>query len=351
MTANILIVDDVMTNLAVLSGVVKNSGYVARPVQSAGEARKAIAAMMPDLILLDITMPDIDGFEFCRILKNDPKTSGIPIIFVSALNDQETKRKCFALGAADFIEKPFNTSEVTMRIDTQIKNITLKRELEKYNIRLHKMMKDQFQKISNDQRFLIYGLVKLAESREDPTGTHMINVSVNSKFLAQSLQLSPKYEKEISNNFIEDIELAAPLHDIGNLAIGDRILLKKGKLTPDEMMVMKTHTEIGARTLKEIHEKNEYSEYLGMATDIAYFHHEKWNGTGYPKNLKGEEIPISARIFSIVDVYDTLTREKCYRNAYSHADAVDIIEGEAGISFDPDIVDIFLKIQNQLRRN
>ena len=124
MTANILIVDDVMTNLAVLSGVVKNSGYVARPVQSAGEARKAIAAMMPDLILLDITMPDIDGFEFCRILKNDPKTSGIPIIFVSALNDQETKRKCFALGAADFIEKPFNTSEVTMRIDTQIKNIT-----------------------------------------------------------------------------------------------------------------------------------------------------------------------------------------------------------------------------------
>lgn len=351
MTANILIVDDVVTNLAILSDIVRNAGFVARPVESVAKANEAIAAKLPDLILLDITMPDVDGFQFCRMLKADPVTTEIPVIFISALNDPKTKRKCFSLGAADFIEKPFDINEVTLRINTQIKNVTMQRELENYNKRLHKMMKDQIDKITDDQRFLIYGLVKLAETREDPTGTHMVNVSENSRFLAQSLQLSPKFEKQISNSFIEYIELAAPLHDIGNLAIGDRILLKRGRLTPDEKTVMQTHTEIGARALKDIYSRNEYSRYLGMAIDIAYYHHEKWNGTGYPKKLKGEEIPLSARLFSVVDVYDTLTREKCYRDAFSHDEAIDIIKEETGASFDPDIVEIFLKIQNQLRRN
>ena len=351
MEGNILIVDDVVTNLAVLANIIKNAGYTVRAVQSAYEAKDAIQAKLPDLILLDIAMPGVDGFEFCDMLKAVPSTAEIPIIFVTALSDPETKTRCFSLGAADFIEKPFDVNEVTMRVNTQMKNISMQRELEDYNKRLHKMMKDQIDKITDDQRFLIYGLVKLAETREDPTGTHMINVSENARFLAQSLQLSPKYEKEVSNSFIDDIELAAPLHDIGNLTISDRILLKRGKLTPDEFAIMKTHTETGARTLKEIYSRNSYSRYLAMAIDIAYYHHEKWNGKGYPKGLKGNEIPLAARIFTVVDVYDTLTRDKCYRDAFSHDEAMQIITDESGKSFDPDIIDIFTKIQNQLRRN
>ncbi len=351
MKTNILIVDDVLTSLLVLSDIVKNAGFIARPVQNVKQAREAIDSMLPDLILSDISMPDIDGYEFCESIKEDAKTANIPFIFISALDDAESKKKGYKLGAADFITKPFDADEVTLRINTQIKNLVMQRELEEYNKRLHRMINSKIARLGDEQRNLIYGLVRLAESREDPTGTHMLNVSANSKFLAQSLQLSPSFEKLISNNFIEDIELAAPLHDIGTLAIGDRILLKRGKFTADEMTVMKTHAELGARTLAEVYSHNEFSRYLGMAIDIAYYHHEKWDGTGYPKGLKGKDIPISARIFSVIDVYDTLTRDKCYRDAYSHEEAIEIVKGEAGKSFDPDIVDIFVKIQSGIRRN
>ena len=351
MKTNILFVDDVLTSLAVMSDIVKQAGFIARPVQNVKQAMEAIKALPPDLVLSDISMPDIDGYEFCEMLKANPKTADIPVIFISAMGDANSRKKGYNVGAVDFIVKPFDFDEVKLRINTQIKNLVMQRELEEYNKRLHRMMNTQIAKITDDQRYLIYGLVRLAESREDPTGTHMFNVSVNSAFLAQSLQLPPEYEKYISNNFIEDIGLAAPLHDIGTLTISDRILLKKGKLTPDEMIVMKTHAEIGARTLTEVYSHNEFSRYLGMAIDIAYYHHEKWDGTGYPKGLKGKGIPISARIFSLIDVYDTLTRDKCYRDAYTHEEALDIIKGESGKSFDPGIVDIFFKIQSGIRRN
>ena len=351
MKTNILIVDDVLTSLALMSGIVKSEGYIARPVQNVKQAMEAIDALLPDLILSDVSMPDIDGYEFCEMVKSNPKTADIPLIFVSALNDVNSRKKGYNVGAVDFIVKPFDFDEVRLRINTQIKNLVMQRELEEYNKRLHRMMNTQIAKITDDQRYLIYGLVRLAESREDPTGTHMINVSVNSAFLAQSLQLSPEYEKYISNNFIDDIGLAAPLHDIGSLTISDRILLKRGKLTADEMTVMRTHAEIGARTLTEVYRHNEFSRYLGMAIDIAYYHHEKWDGSGYPKGLKGKGIPMSARIFSLVDVYDTLTRDKCYRDAYTHDEAIEIIKEESGKSFDPGIVDIFMKILSGIRRN
>ena len=351
MKTNILIVDDVLTSLAVMSDIVKSAGFIARPVQNVKQAMEAIEAMPPDLILSDISMPDIDGYEFCEMLKANPKTADIPVIFISAMDDANSRKKGYNVGAVDFIIKPFDFDEVRLRIDTQMKNLVMQRELEEYNKRLHRMMNTQIAKITDDQRYLIYGLVRLAESREDTTGPHMLNVSANSAFLAQSLQLSPEYEKYISNNFIEDIGLAAPLHDIGTLTISDRILLKKGKLTPDEMIVMKTHAEIGARTFSEVYSHNEFSRYLGIAIDIEYYHHENWDGTGYPKGLKGKSIPISARIFSLVDVYDTLTRDKCYRDAYTHEEALDIIKGESGKSFDPSIVDIFFKIQSGIRRN
>lgn len=351
MKANILIVDDVSTNLAILSDIVRNAGHIAIPVQSVREAEAILLETLPDIILSDISMPDIDGYEFCDRLKANPKTAEIPVMFISAMSDTDSKKRGYHAGVMDFISKPFDSTEVKLRIDRQLETRAIQNELADYNKRLHKMVYDHIAKITDDERYLIYSLVRLAESREDPTGTHMLHVSVNAQQLAQALRLSQKFEKQITNNFIEDIKLAAPLHDIGNMAISDRILLKSGKLTADEMALVKTHTEVGARTLMEVYSRNEYSRYLGMAIDIAFYHHERWDGMGYPKGFKGRAIPIAARIFSVVDSYDTLTRDKSYRDAFSHEEAIEIIKSEAGSKFDPEIVDIFLKVQDKMMRN
>ena len=346
-----MVVDDSEQVLGVTGDLLAGEGYVVRTVGNAAEAAEAVASAVPDLMILDVSMPGEDGLSYCERLRTNHETAELPVIFLTALTDDATRRRAFELGAVDFIEKPFDNGEFLTRVRNQARFASMRREMEEYNGRLHKMMTGQIGKIMDDQRYLIYGLVKLAESREDPTGTHMENVGYNSRFLAQSLQLSPKFEKEITNNFIEDIELAAPLHDIGNLTIGDRILLKNGKLTADEMAVMKTHAETGAKALMEVFERNEFSRYLGMAIDIAWYHHERWDGKGYPKGLRGKEIPISARIVSIADVYDTLTRDKCYRDAFTHDEAVEMVRKEAGRSFDPDMVEIFLKIQGGLKKN
>lgn len=351
MKANILIVDDVTTNLAVLSDIVRGAGHNAIPVQGVLQAEKKMKEGLPDIILSDISMPDIDGYEFCKRLKEDSKTSDIPVMFISALTDTDSKKKGYELGVVDFISKPFDRIEVKLRIDRQLETRTIQNELEDYNKRLHKMVHDHVAKITDDERYLIYSLVKLAESREDPTGTHMLNVSLNSQALAQSLRLSPLFEKQITNNFVEDIKLAAPLHDIGNMAISDRILLKREKLTADEMRVIKTHPEVGARTLMEVYSRNEYSRYLGMAIDIAFYHHERWDGMGYPKGFKGRGIPLAARVFSVIDSYDSLTRDKSYRDAFTHEEAIEMIKSETGSKFDPDIVNVFLKIQDKMIKN
>jgi len=349
-TANVLIVDDVTTNLAILAEIVKHAGYIARPVVSVPQARQAIHDLMPQLILLDISMPEISGYEFCEELKADVKTREIPVIFISAMTAPEDKKQGFRLGAVDYIGKPFDVDEVTLRLNIHLKNYTMQQEMELYNRRLQKMMSDQMKKISDDQKNLIFAFLKLTEAREDATGTHIQNVAYNAKLLAQSLQLSPRYENEISNNFIEEIEMAAPLHDIGKIGISDRILLKKGKLDEDEMEVVKTHSESGARILSEVYSHNEYSHYIKMAIDIAYYHHERWDGKGYPKGLKGNRIPLSARIAAIVDVYDALTREKCYKEAVTHEEAMRVINQESGKSFDPELVEVLNKVQKRLRR-
>lgn len=348
--ANILIVDDITSNLVILSEIIKNAGCTARPVTNAGQALKAIEVMLPQLILLDISMPDMDGYEFCELLKKDVKTRNIPIIFISAMNAPEDKVKAFKAGAVDFIAKPFEMEEVTMRVNNHLKIYKMQKELESYNMRLYKMVNEQIKKIEEEQKNFIYALAMLAESKEDSSGEHIRNVGQNSKLLAQSLQFSPKFEKEITNSFINTIEIAASLHDIGKISISDAILLKQGLLTPEEMKVVRTHAEKGAVTLTELYNRNDHNEFLEMAIDIARYHHEKWNGTGYPEGLSGNAIPLAARIMSVVDVYDALVSERCYKAAYSHEKSMEIMNEESGKSFDPDIIEIFNKIQKQLKR-
>lgn len=349
-TENVLIVDDIVANLILLGEIVKKAGYVARPVKSVHQAMEAIDALMPDLILLDISMPDVDGFEYCGMLKKDVRTRDIPVIFISAMASTANKMRGFQLGAVDFIIKPFEEQEVYMRINTHMKLYRLQRELEKYNKQLQRMVNEQVKKISEEQQTVIYLLAKLAEGRDNSSGNHLYNVAKNCRLMAMAMQLSPKFDKEITNEFIDTIELAAPLHDIGKVTLHDNILLKPGKLTPEEMEVMKTHSEVGAQTLLEIYSRNKHNVFLKMAIDIAYYHHERWDGEGYPKRLKGTEIPLSARIMSIVDVYDTLIGVRCYKEAYTNEQALEIINNDSGKQFDPDIVDIFNRIQKQLKR-
>ncbi len=348
--ANILIVDDITSNLVVLTEMIKNAGYTARPVVSVQQAMKAMKVALPQLILLDISMPDMDGYEFCELLKKDVKTRNIPIIFISAMNSKEDKVKGFKVGAVDFISKPFELEEVTMRVNNHLKIYKMQQELEIYNKRLYKMVNEQIKKIIEEEKNFIYALAMLSESKEDPIGTHIRNVGRNCKLLAQSLQFSPKFEKEITNSFISTIEIAAPLHDIGKISIHDNILLKPGALTPEEMKIVRSHAEVGAKTLTELYNMNQHSEFLEMAIDIAHYHHEKWNGKGYPEGLSGKDIPLSARIMSVIDVYDALTNERAYKTAYSHEKSMEIINEESGKSFDADIIEVFNKIQKQLKR-
>jgi putative two-component system response regulator len=347
---NILIVDDVNANLVILTEMIRNAGYIARPITTAQRALTSIEVLAPHLILLDISMPDINGFEFCTMLKKNPKTREIPIIFISALNSTEDKIRGFQLGAVDYIAKPFEIEEVTLRINTHLKIYKMQQELEVYNKRLYKIINEQIRKIYEEQKNVMFALTRLIERRDHTKESHLGRIGKNSRLLAMSMQLSPLFKDKINNSFIDTIELASQLLDIGKITISDKILLKPGKLSLQEQEIIRGHCEVGADTLKEIYYYNEHNKLIRMAIDIAWAHHENWDGTGYPRGLSRTEIPLCARIVSIVDVYDALISERSYKPAYSHEESIRIINEETEKKFDPDIVMILNKIHRQLRR-
>ncbi len=346
---NILVVDDVNANLVVLTEMIRNSGYIARPVTSARQAMSAIEVLAPHLILLDISMPEMDGFEFCALLKKNANTRDIPIIFISALGTTEDKIKGFKLGAVDYIAKPFEVEEVTLRINTHLKIYRMQQELEIYNKKLYKIVNDQIRKIYDEQKSILHALTNLSTRRDSTKAGHLERIGKNSRLLAMSLQLCPAYKDLVSNSFIDSIELAAPLHDIGKIGLADNIILKCDELTPEEFQTMKTHTLIGGETLKEIYAYNDHNDFIRMAIEIAMYHHEHWDGSGYPEGRKGNDIPLSARIVAIVNAYD-VAMIKVYKGLSDpRKESFQFILEGAGTRFDPDIVKIFAKIQNQLR--
>ncbi len=350
--ANILIVDDVLPNLIVLTEMIREAGYVARPVSSVKQAMQAIMVQKPQLILLDISMPEIDGFEWCEILKKNPQTRDIPIIFISALNSTEDKIRGFKLGAVDFISKPFEVEEVTLRINTHLKIYQMQQELEVYNKKLQKLVSNQVNKIVTEQKNLIYAMARISEAKDSIHTNHIENVARNSRLLALCLQLMEQYTEEVDNDFVEIIELAAPLHDIGKIAIPDRIIKSCEMLSEEDSKILQSHVKLGAKTLSEAYAYKENNKFINMAMDIVYYHHEKWDGTGYPKRLKGKEIPLSARIVAIVDAYDN-EMEKCswkiQERELCHKRVMEYMCEEAGKSFDPELIKILNKIQFKLR--
>jgi putative two-component system response regulator len=347
-TPNILIVDDEPYNLQVLSLILKQRGYKVRPVSGGRMAIQAAKIELPDLILLDITMPDMNGYDVCTALKSDDSLKEIPVIFISALNETKDKLKAFSAGGVDYVEKPFHYEEVQSRVQTHLKLHFLQIELEEHNKKLGELVQAQVKEISESQIETIFAIVKLAEARDDDTGKHLEHTKEFCRMLSIQLSGKPGFKSRINQSFIRDIFYASPLHEIGKVAIPDNILLKKGRHTSEEFEFMKKHAALGAQTLQLVHFKYNNNTFIKMGIEIARYHHERWDGTGYPDRLQGELIPFCARIMAIVDVYDALRSKRCYKPALSHKESCEIIVKGSGTQFDPDVVEAFREINEQL---
>ncbi len=343
----ILIVDDNETNLKILDLILSKEGYNVETTANPTEVLCDCDSKCHDLILLDINMPEMDGFALCKALKENECTKKTPIIFVSALSDTENVVNGFAIGAVDYITKPFRADEVKARVNTHIHLRELQIELENQNHVLEERVAEQVQKISDTQMETIFSLAKLAQSRDDETGQHLERVQEYCLILSEQLAADSAYKDIVTPEFIKNIVSASPLHDIGKVGISDLILLKPGKLTDQEFANMKTHTVIGAETLESVDTKFGDNAFIQMGKVIARSHHERWDGRGYPDNLSGEQIPLAARIMSIADVYDAISTKRVYKDAFPHEKCVEIIQEGHGTQFDPELVEAFLKVHDK----
>ena len=301
------------------------------------------------MILLDINMPQMNGFEVCERLKNNVALRDIPVIFISALNETMDKVKAFGAGGVDYVTKPFQFEEVQARVQTHLHLRRLQLEQEDHNRNLERLVEEKVKEISDSQMATIFALAKLAESRDDDTGKHIERVQTFCKVIAQRAAEKINYADEINEVFIENIYRASPLHDIGKVGITDSILLKPGKLTPEEFEIMKTHTTLGAKTLQFVYEKYPNNAFIKMGIAVAISHHEKWDGSGYPNGLAGNDIPLPGRIMAVADVYDALRSERCYKEAFSHEKSYDILIKGKGQHFDPGLVDVFDEVHEEFK--
>lgn len=335
---DILIVDDVLENLKLLIYILKDYAYNVRAVQNGEAAIKAISIKIPDLILLDINLPDMSGYD----VSSSILSKEIPIIFLSGNTDYHSKKKAFELGGVDYITKPFNDFEVLARVQTHLTLKHFREELEEKNRDLEKQVIHKMEELYEAQLSTIFAISKLAESRDDDTGKHIERISAYSRTLAEFLLNVEDKNYKVDEIFCKNIYYSSSLHDIGKIAIPDNILLKPGKFTVEEYEVMKTHTTIGANNLKEVLEIYPSNTFITMGVEIAQNHHERWDGTGYPNRISETSIPLSARIVSIVDVYDALCSKRIYKKAFTREEALDYIKENSGIFFDPYLVEIFL---------
>jgi putative two-component system response regulator len=343
---SILVVDDTKSNLDFLLNTLGDQYDLS--VATNGASALALAETSPpDLILLDIMMPGMDGFEVLHRLQQRKTTRNIPVIFLSAISEVGSKARGFALGAVDYITKPFQIEEVLARINTHLKLKQAQESLIDFNSKLQKQVAQQVEEITHSQLAMIFALAKLSHTRDDDTGLHLERVQHLCRILATALAEETEFRTLVTPSFIETIYHASPLHDVGKVGIADSILLKPGRLTEEEFNVMKTHTTIGASTLEVVHKQYPHNKFIEMGIEIARYHHEKWNGGGYPDGLSGEATPLSARIMALVDVYDALRARRPYKDPFTNERALAIIGNESGRAFDPRIVQVFYKVQRQ----
>ncbi len=342
----IMVVDDSPTVYRILAEKLRDQPYKVVGYQSGNLALKAVDKEPPDLILLDIVMPEMDGFEFCKRLKADRKLKDIPVIFSSAVEEAEEKVKAFAVGGSDYVTKPIQLAELKARIKAQLNQQKNKANLQAHNLTLKTKLDAKVKEICASQKATVVSLVELARSRDNDTGCHIERTQEYCKALAEKLGCKDGYKETIDDDYLANIYQAAALHDIGKVAVPDNILLKPGRLSAEEFEMIKNHSNVGAQILKLTAERYPWNDYLNMGVDIALYHHEKWDGSGYPKGLSEKDIPLCGRIMAVADVYDALRNERVYKKAYSHAEAVEIIKEDSGKHFDPEIVKHFINIEH-----
>ncbi len=345
----VLAVDDTPENLDLMSGLLQDRYRVKVAINGEKALQIARSDDPPDLILLDIMMPGLSGYEVCAQLKQDPATRAIPIIFLTAMTATEDETKGLEMGAVDFITKPVNPPIVLARVATQLQLKAAADFLRDQNSYLEAEVQRRGQELAAIQDVTIQAMAALAETRDTDTGNHIRRTQHYVKALAQHLRDHPRFRDALDEHTIDLLFRSAPLHDIGKVGIPDRILLKPGRLTPEEFEIMKTHTTLGRDAIATAERQLGLEVgFLKYAKEIAYGHQEKWDGSGYPEGRAGDAIPLSARLMALADVYDALISRRVYKEPMDHAQALDIIRQGRGSHFDPDIVDAFLAIHEQL---
>lgn len=354
--AHVLVVDDQADNLLILEDALSDV-YDVHPAVNGREALRYLnGGGRADLILLDVMMPEIDGYEVCRRLKSSESTRTIPVLFLTGLDRPEDEERGLELGAEDFIHKPISPPVVRARVRTHLALSRATRALERRNADLELLVAERTAEISAQARRLvsskqeviaaqaatITAFCALAEARDNETGNHIRRTQHYVRILAEALQDHPRFRDQLDDEVIQLLFKSAPLHDVGKVATPDAILLKPGKLTPDEWVLMKQHCEYGRNAILQAESAlggvTDVS-FLQYAAEIAYGHHERWDGSGYPQGFAGDAIPLSARLMAIADVYDALISRRVYKQPIPHEEAIQMMLVERGRHFDPDIVD------------
>ena len=338
--SRILIVDDSPENIRLLAEILKNSYDIVVATSGEQALRRLEAAPLPDLILLDIVMPGIDGYEVISALKAGRETRDIPVLFLSSLDSERSESKGLELGALDYITKPFSPSLVKMRIRNHL-------ELKRHRDHLEEIVLERTKELELTQAVTFTSLGTLAEFRDPETGNHIQRTAEYVRMIARHLADKPGFEEVLSPSMIDRLAQSAPLHDIGKVGIPDSILLKPGPLGAEEALVMRRHAYLGFRALKQASELLGSNSFLDIAMDVAYCHHERWDGSGYPRNLSGESIPLAGRIMALADVYDALRSRRPYKASFPHGKSLKILE-EMGTCFDPRVLATALECEEEL---
>ena len=353
----IMLVDDSTTNLLAGKGALSESWSV-QTIPSAAKMFEALEWSKPELILLDVDMPEMNGFEAIGILKGRSETKEIPVIFLTALNDNASELKGLELGAVDYIAKPFSPPLLRKRVELHLLLKDQKRileeqkvELQNYNNNLQCMVEEKTKTILKLKNKLLEAMAEMVEGRDGSTGDHIAKTKRYMRILLLAVIDAGISPEETEGWDIDLLCQSCQLHDVGKIAISDNILKKPGKLTVEEFSLMQEHVDIGVGFIKHLEDDEDDSAFLHYAKIFAGYHHEKWDGTGYPNKLSGKEIPLLGRLMAIVDVYDALTSVRPYKNALSHEEAVDILRSGRGKHFDPTLVDIFEQVSEEFRRS
>jgi putative two-component system response regulator len=345
----IMMVDDNLANLSVGKSVLSGT-YTVLTVSSAVKMLELLERYTPELILLDVDMPEMNGYEAILVLKKRPATCATPVIFLTAMNDAASELEGLSLGAVDYITKPFSPPLLQKRVEMHLLLERQRRELQEYNTSLKAMVAVKTQSVLKLQNKLLSGMADLVEGRDSTTGSHIERTQHCLEILLMAILSDGLWPEQSLQWDVPLLLQSSQLHDVGKIAISDAILKKPGKLTPEEFEAMKNHVAYGVSFIERLEDGEEDSHFLQYAKTFAAFHHEKWDGSGYPNGLAGENIPLLGRLMAIADVYDALTSDRPYKQGFSHEKSFNIIMDGCGSHFDPALIKLFERESGQFRQ-